>query len=149
MADPRKLTRARSLRQGPNLPEALLWNALKSHKLENHKFVRQFPLGPYFADFCCRGRKLVIEIDGSQHVDSSYDRKRDQYMQHKGYAVLRFWAGSILKNMDGVINTILFTLQGGHKTEVIEHDLRFIPWPPTSPSLLSNATSPDTSGEES
>jgi very-short-patch-repair endonuclease len=150
MVDQLKLSRARALRQGNNMPEALLWNALKSRKLENYKFVRQYPLGPYFADFCCRGHKLVIELDGSQHVDSSYDRRRDLYMQEKGFAVLRFWSGNALSNLDGVIDTILFALQGGYQSEVVAHDLRFVPWilKPLRHPPAADATSPGTPGEE-
>ncbi len=60
--------RARTLRQADNDAEAMMWSALKAKRLGGHKFVRQFPIGPYFADFLCRKHRLVVEIDGSQHV---------------------------------------------------------------------------------
>jgi very-short-patch-repair endonuclease len=72
--------RARELRQQENPAEASMWVALKDRKLGGYKFVRQLPIGPYFADFVCRSAKLVVEIDGSQHVDSSYDRQRDAFI---------------------------------------------------------------------
>ena len=71
---PQNIARARTLRHGDNMAEAILWNALKARKLKGHKFVRQMPIGLYFADFACRSRKLIVEVDGSQHANSDYDR---------------------------------------------------------------------------
>ena len=62
--------RARSLRQGGNKAEALLWLELKNRKLGGFRFTRQLPISPYFADFACREKWLVVEIDGSQHSGS-------------------------------------------------------------------------------
>jgi very-short-patch-repair endonuclease len=71
---PQNIARARTLRHGDNMAEAILWNELKARKLKGHKFVRQMPIGLYFADFACRSRKLIVEVDGSQHANSDYDR---------------------------------------------------------------------------
>jgi very-short-patch-repair endonuclease len=65
----------------------------------------------YFADFVCRERRLVIELDGSQHADSEYDRVRDAFMAERGYRVLRFWNNEAMINLDGVLDTILVALQ--------------------------------------
>ena len=73
-------TRARSLRNAGNQAEALLWEELKDRRLGGYKFVRQFPLGPYYADFLCREHKLVVELDGSQHAGRASDRLRDAHM---------------------------------------------------------------------
>jgi very-short-patch-repair endonuclease len=114
------------LRQSENTPEAAIWAALKAKQLGGHKFVRQFPLGPYFADFLCREKKLVVEVDGSQHVDNSHDRVRDEYMRAAGYSVIRFWSVDVLKNRDAVCETILAALDGRLSEDVVTSDLRFV-----------------------
>jgi very-short-patch-repair endonuclease len=128
--------RARRLRQAGNQAEALLWLELKARKLGGHHFTRQFPLGPYFADFCCRKQKLVVEIDGSQHADSPYDRKRDEFMRAQGFSILRFWSHDVLKHRRSVCETILAALDGRLVGDVIATDLLFvfsIPQNPFSP----------------
>ncbi|MBX3568560.1 MAG: endonuclease domain-containing protein [Rhizobiaceae bacterium] len=123
--------RARSLRHGNNQAEALLWLELKAKKLGGHHFVRQLPIGPYFADFCCRKQKLVVEIDGSQHADSAYDRKRDDFFRSQGFSTLRFWNHDVLKHRTAVCETILAALDGRLAESVVAHDLRFV-FAPTS-----------------
>ena len=59
--------RARTLRADAPSAEALLWSRVRARRLGGFKFVRQEPLGPYFADFCCREEKLVVEVDGATH----------------------------------------------------------------------------------
>ena len=124
--DPETSRRARSLRHGDNMAEAILWSELKARKLAGYKFVRQMPIGPYFADFACRSTRLIVELDGSQHADSEYDRKRDEYMRAKGYSVLRFWNTDALKQMRSVCETILAALEGRLAEDVISADLRFV-----------------------
>ncbi|WP_245444886.1 endonuclease domain-containing protein [Pseudaminobacter soli (ex Li et al. 2025)] len=118
--------RARSLRHGDNMAEATLWNELKAKRLGGYKFVRQMPLGPYFADFACRGRKLVVELDGSQHAESQYDRRRDEFMRGEGYSVLRFWSVDVVKDTRGVCETILAALDGRLSEDTVASDLRFV-----------------------
>jgi len=118
--------RARALRRGGNIAEARLWNELKDRKLGGFKFVRQFPIGPFFADFTCRERKLVIEIDGSQHVDRASDRSRDAFMQQEGYSVLRFWNTDVFSNMGPVCETILAALSDRLSKDVVASDMRYI-----------------------
>jgi len=121
-----KIARARRLRQGNNMAEAILWTELKASKLGGHKFVRQMPIGPYFADFVCRSAKLVVELDGSQHADSSYDRRRDEFLRTRGYSVLRFWNADALKQMASVCETIMAALEGRLTEDVVSTDLRFV-----------------------
>jgi very-short-patch-repair endonuclease len=123
---PEKIARARELRSGDNQAEAILWNELKAKRLGGYKFVRQMPIGPYFADFACRGQKLIVEIDGSQHVGSSYDRRRDEFMRAEGFSVLRFWSFDVLKNTRSVCETILAALEGRLAEDVVAADLRFV-----------------------
>ena len=123
---PETTSRARTLRQADNDAEAAMWSELKAKRLGGHKFVRQFPIGPYFADFLCRQRHLVVEVDGSQHVDSKRDRARDEYMRTAGYAVIRFWSADVLRQRSAVADTILAALDGRLIRDVAASDLRFV-----------------------
>lgn len=118
-------TRARHLRQQVNPAEALMWTALKDRRLGAVKFVRQFPIGPYFADFVCRSRKLVLEIDGIQHVNCAYDRRRDAFMREAGYSVLRIWSVDVLQRRVQVCASLLVALEGLQE-EVVAGDLRYV-----------------------
>jgi len=79
------------LRKVENDTEYLLWREIRDRRLNGYKFVRQFPIGPYFADFACRERRLVVEVDGSQRAESGRDEIRNQFMMANGWSVLRFW----------------------------------------------------------
>jgi very-short-patch-repair endonuclease len=120
------IARARALRKGNNIAEGTMWNLLKAHRLAGHKFVRQYPAGPYIADFCQRTSKLVIELDGSQHVESNYDRQRDTFMAAHGYSVLRLWNQAVLRNPQGVCDSILAALEGQYAVDIVAEDLRFV-----------------------
>jgi len=118
--------RARALRWTENEAEGLLWLELKGKKLGGHQFTRQFPIGPYFADFCCRRKKLVVEVDGSQHADSAHDRRRDEFFRSNGFSTLRFWNTDALKHRASVCDTILAALEGRLAEDVAAYDLRFV-----------------------
>ncbi|HYF53178.1 MAG TPA: endonuclease domain-containing protein [Salinarimonas sp.] len=109
-ADTTTTGRARLLRRSQTEAERRLWARLRNRGLAGHKFTRQEPIGPYIADFCCREHGLVVELDGSQHVDSARDATRDAFLATEGYRVLRFWNPEIFTNMSGVIETILAAL---------------------------------------
>ncbi|MEP9389563.1 DUF559 domain-containing protein [Mesorhizobium sp. KR9-304] len=119
-----RTNRARSLRKADNDAERALWSTLQNRQLNGAKFTRQFSIGPYFADFACREERLVIELDGSQHADSDYDRRRDQFMVGEGWSVLRFWNIDALKELDAVVDTILAALDR-RLDPVVAPDLRF------------------------
>ncbi len=71
------------------------------------KFRRQHVIGPYIADFCSPERKIVVEVDGGQHVDpDEYDRRRTAFLTRHGYSILRFWDDEVLKNLDVVLEQI-------------------------------------------
>ncbi|QKC79906.1 endonuclease domain-containing protein [Mesorhizobium erdmanii] len=127
--------RARKLRQGDNQAEALLWLELKARKLGGYKLTRQFSIGPYFADFCCREKWLVVEIDGHQHADSSYDRRRDEFMRAQGYSILRLWSHDVVKHRTSACETILAALNDKLTENIAVSDLRFVFTPRTSDSI--------------
>ncbi len=77
------------------------------------KFRRQFPIGPYFADFCSPERRLIIELDGAQHAERSReDEMRTSFLSEQGYRVLRFWNDQVLTNVDEALNAIDEFLSG-------------------------------------
>ncbi|WP_275784317.1 endonuclease domain-containing protein [Pararhizobium gei] len=104
--------KARNLRQDETEVEYKLWNELRNRLLNGYKFTRQVPLGIYVADFVCRERSLVIELDGAQHCDSLADIVRTRWLNEKGYSVLRFWNDEVLRERRAVLDTILAVLSG-------------------------------------
>ena len=123
---PGTTARARELRHGDNLAEGSLWSELKDRRLGGHKFVRQHPIGPYFADFACRERRLVVELDGSQHADAAHDRRRDAFMREAGWSVIRFWSHEARSQTRSVCETILAALGGAFEGDVVAGDVRFV-----------------------
>jgi very-short-patch-repair endonuclease len=99
--DRKHVSIARRLRREMTHAEAKLWYLLRDRRFIGFKFVRQAPIGPYVADFLCRQAKLVIELDGSQHVDSARDPVRDAYITEQGYRILRFWNSDVFTNRKG------------------------------------------------
>ena len=80
--------------------------------MNGYKFSRQVPLGPYIADFVCREQRLIIELDGSQHANSSHDLIRTHWLNANGYSVLRFWNTAALQERRSVLDTIVAALDG-------------------------------------
>ncbi len=107
-----KTQRARRLRRNATDAELRLWHRLRSRSILGFKFVRQEPIGPYIVDFACRERRLIVELDGSQHADSMRDVVRDRWLAEQGYHVLRFWNNDVMVNMEGVLETIAMVLNG-------------------------------------
>jgi len=100
---------ARKLRIKQTDVERLLWRYLRSKRMANLKFRRQEPIGKYIVDFVCFEKKIVIELDGSQHIESNNsekDRERDKWLSNEGFLVLRFWDNDIFKNLEGVLEAI-------------------------------------------
>ncbi|RUW72846.1 MULTISPECIES: DUF559 domain-containing protein [unclassified Mesorhizobium] len=122
-----KVTRARELRRVENDAEDRLWHELRGRRLNGHKFVRQLPIGPFFADFACREANLVVEVDGSQHAGRSRDRYRDETMNGNGWSVLRVWHADVLNSRASVLDTIIAALDGRLDRKVIGVDVRFLP----------------------
>ena len=98
---------ARSMRADATRAENLLWQALRNRQLEGLKFKRQVPLDGYILDFVCFEAKLIIEVDGDQHSESTRDAVRDRHFEAKGFRTLRVWNDEVEKNIDGVCGTIL------------------------------------------
>ena len=99
------LNRARALRKEMTDAERLLWRHLRNNKL-GVKFRRQEVIGSYIVDFVSYAKKLIIEVDGGQHLDSEYDKKREEVLKGLGFRMLRFWNNEVLGNTDGVMEKI-------------------------------------------
>ena len=93
----------KQLRKNQTQEETILWSKLRNNQT-NHKWKRQVSIGPYIADFYCWKKLLVVEIDGSQHLENKeYDKERDLYFSNLGIRTLRFWNNEINTNINGVL----------------------------------------------
>jgi very-short-patch-repair endonuclease len=98
---------AKALRANMTDAERRLWYLLRAHRFNGVKIKRQAPIGPYIVDFVSFERRLIFEVDGGQHADSEADRRRTRWLEGEGFRVLRFWNNEVLKNTNGVLETIL------------------------------------------
>ena len=105
--------RSRALRCDAPSAERVVWRHLRNRQLGGWKFVRQDSIGPYFADFVCRERKLIVEIDGATHstdAEVASDARRTAFLEADGYRVIRFINEQIYENVDGALEEILRVL---------------------------------------
>ena len=101
--------RSKQLRNNMTDAEKHLWTKLRMGQLKGCHFYRQKPIGEYIVDFFCPRAKLVVEVDGGQHFSDEtieYDKIRDEYMRSLGLKVLRFTNTEVMKNIDGVVESI-------------------------------------------
>ena len=106
-AKPKAYERARALRKELTPAERKFWYVLRGNKLNGVSFRRQHAIGNYIVDFVSIKKKLIIELDGSQHLEQTeYDEERTKYLESQGYKVIRFWNNQIEREMDGVIRVI-------------------------------------------
>ena len=102
------VARARSLRENSTDAERKLWSQLRDRQVLGCKFVRQHPVGSYVADFACRERDLIVELDGGQHGTAAgvvADAARTEVLG------IRFWNSDVLTNIDGVLQVIADRLE--------------------------------------
>ena len=100
-------------RSNPTQAEEVLWNIVKSKKLQGFKFRRQLIIGNYIADLVCLDRSLIIEIDGLQHQlpeNKESDETRTLWLGMKGFKVVRFNNEEIINKTEDVLNKIITTL---------------------------------------
>ena len=119
------IQRARLLRKQQTSAEIQLWQALRDRRLLGMKFRRQHCIGPFFVDFVCLEAKVIVEVDGSQHLERlKYDDDRTRFLELQGFCVLRFW------------NDVVFNAQGV-VLDAISKALQRAPHPPSAPSPTS------------
>ena len=107
--------KAKSLRKDLTPAEDFLWQALRNRGIENFKFRRQHPVGPFIVDFFCNAAELVVEVDGGIHdvpKVKEYDEQRETYLKSLGLTVLRFRNEEVLMNIDVVLGKIGEYLKG-------------------------------------
>ncbi|BBE50013.1 DNA cytosine-5-methyltransferase [Ferriphaselus amnicola] len=106
------LDNAKSLRSNQTDTEQRLWYHLRAHRFMDLKFKRQKPLGRYVVDFVCLEARLVIELDGGQHMEQvGYDRVRDAWLKSQGFTVLRFWNNQLVNEMEAVLERIRLVVE--------------------------------------
>ena len=107
---PWRTNRARVLRSRSTLAEDRIWSELRNRRLNGLKFIRQCSIGPYFADFACRERMIIVEIDGATHStdeEKAYDARREEYLRAQGFRIFRVDNGAVFENLSGVIAGLL------------------------------------------
>ena len=100
---------ARELRKKQTDSESLLWSHLRGKQLLGVQFYRQKPIGQYIVDFFAPSVKLIIEVDGSQHLEDNHfskDKNRDEFLAELGLSVLRFNSRGVLTETDAVLEII-------------------------------------------
>jgi len=103
------------LRKNQTDAERKLWRCLRARELGGFKFRRQYPIAPYIVDFICVEKRLIVEIDGGQHVTmTELDNTRTEFLNARGYRVLRFWNNEVLQQLDAVLARILDSLMHPH-----------------------------------
>jgi very-short-patch-repair endonuclease len=102
------LLHAKRMRQSATDAETKLWRNLRAGRLAGYKFRRQQPIGRYIVDFVCFEQRLVIEVDGGQHLEAQLsDALRTEWLESEGFRVLRFWNDDVLLRADLVLTEIL------------------------------------------
>jgi very-short-patch-repair endonuclease len=94
------------MRREPTEAEARLWSILRAGRMDGAKFKRQEQIGDYIVDFVCFAERLIVEADGSQHVENGADQVRDAWLQSQDFRILRFWNNDILRDTDAVGDAI-------------------------------------------
>lgn len=107
------LNQAKMLRKNMTEQERKLWNILRNNQFHELKFKRQVPIGNYVADFVCEIHNVIIELDGGQHNELDNiekDKQRTEFLENKGYKVIRFWNNEVDNNIEGVCVVIYKTI---------------------------------------
>ncbi len=120
-SNPKTRTRAIELRKELTPAERKLWSRIRNDQL-GVNFRRQHAISNFIPDFACIEKKLIIELDGSQHLEQEeYDKERTKYLETQGYKVIRFWNNDVMNDIDSVINVICDTLNEKIGTEPLDY----------------------------
>ena len=110
-SNPKIKYQAIQLRKDPTAAERKLWSRIRNDQL-GVTFRRQRAVGNYIPDFCSPKAKLIIEMDGSQHLEQEeYDEERTKYLESQGYKVIRFWNHNLMKDIDSAILAIRHAME--------------------------------------
>jgi len=104
---PKVFAKAKVLNRNLTPAEEKLWAHLRAHRTGDVHFRKQHAIGHYIVDFCAPRKKLIIELDGSQHLEQQdYDKERTTFLESKGYRVLRFWNSAVTNDIESVLGVI-------------------------------------------
>ncbi|WP_325435705.1 endonuclease domain-containing protein [Pseudomonas nitroreducens] len=104
---------ARHLRRRQTDAERRVWAALRDRRFLGLKFRRQVPCGIYVLDFYCHDRRLAVELDGGQHLESAHDREREAWLAGQGIRALRYWNHDVLVRTDVVLEALGLAVESG------------------------------------
>jgi len=110
--------RARELREEQTRAEQVLWERLRDRRFLGLKFRRQFPVEGFIADFYCHEQKLIVEVDGLVHAESSqreHDENRDIVLRRLGIQVLRVSNADVMEALDSVLHRIARSAKVSHR----------------------------------
>jgi very-short-patch-repair endonuclease len=85
-----------------------LEDLIGDRRLQNLKFFRQAPLGPYVADFFCPVHRLVIDA-AAPLAESLYAARREAWLKRQGYKVLKACDWAALAEREAVVAAIAAT----------------------------------------
>lgn len=81
-------------------------------------------------DLLCPDSRLVIEIDGPQHLADPVayrrDRRKDQLLQENGYLVLRYLAEDLAKDLNSVLDGILRSLSSRRNAGLVANPITVV-----------------------
>ncbi len=127
---------ARTLRNDPTGAEKRLWHFLRAQKLRGQKFRRQAAIGSYVVDFVCFSTKLIVELDGPQHLEPDaveHDQRRTNWLAARGFRLIRFRNQQLDENIHAVVDEI------GH----VLAELKMHAESPPSPALPAEGRGPE------
>jgi very-short-patch-repair endonuclease len=106
--NPELTERAKELRKNMTPAEKKIWyEVLGNKQFEGLRWMRQRPIDDFIVDFYCAELKLVVEIDGQSHNEKlEYDDERTKVLEGCGLTVVRFQNDYVLKNIQGVFQTL-------------------------------------------
>lgn len=100
---------SRQLRNHSTPGEVLLWKQLRAGQMMGYTFNRQKPLDRYIVDFYCKPLNLVIELDGSYHLEEAQkikDKERQKILEEMNLSFLRFSEQQVRQDMPFVLRDI-------------------------------------------
>jgi 5-methyltetrahydrofolate--homocysteine methyltransferase len=100
---------ARSLRNEPTGAEKHLWRFLRAQQIRGYKFRRQAAIRSYVVDFVCLSHKLIVELDGPQHLEPGaieHDTRRSAWLSARGFHIIRFRNQELDENIQAAVDAI-------------------------------------------
>ena len=101
---------AKAMRRVMTDDELKLWNEIRAHRLMGLGFRRQVPIAGYIIDFACPAKRLIVEVDGSQHGEdenAGKDAVRTARLEQDGWTVLRFWNDDVIRDIEAICDHIV------------------------------------------